>query len=59
MQPGDIIVAFNGEPVADASRLYRLLADSTVGSTATVRVIRGGRPLDLKIPVVSDSRARR
>ena len=58
MEPGDIIVAFNGQPVTDASQLYRAVADAPIGSTASVRVLRNGRTVDLKIPVVSDARRR-
>ncbi len=58
LRPGDIIVAFNGERIDDISRLYRLLADARIGSAAAVRVLRGGREVELKIPVVSDSAPR-
>jgi serine protease Do len=58
MRPGDIIVGFNSRPVDDPSALYRLVADAQVGSTATVRVLRGGRTLDLRVPIVVDSRSR-
>jgi serine protease Do len=59
MEPGDVVVAFNGKPVADPGQLYRLVADTEIGSTATVRVERAGRTVDLKIPIVADSRRRR
>jgi len=52
IRPGDVIVAFNGRPVDDPSQLYRLVADAQVGSTATVRVLRGGRPIDLRVPII-------
>ena len=55
LRPGDIIVGFNGERVDDISRLYRLLADARIGTAAAVRVLRNGREVALKIPVVSDS----
>ena len=58
LRPGDIIVAFNGDRVDDVSRLYRLLADARIGTAAAVRVLRNGREVALKIPVVSDSRTR-
>ena len=58
MRPGDIIVSFNGERVDDIARLYRLLADARIGTAASVRVLRNGREVDLKIPVASDSRTR-
>ncbi|MBM3772423.1 MAG: trypsin-like serine protease [Acidimicrobiia bacterium] len=57
LRPGDIITGFNGKPVDDPSSLYRLVADAAVGSTATVRVLRDGRSVDLRIPVVADPRS--
>jgi serine protease Do len=61
MRPGDVIVAFNGTPIDDPSQLQRAIADSKIGSTATVRVLRNGRSVDVKLPIVSsaNSRARR
>jgi serine protease Do len=58
IRPGDVIVAFNGQPVDDPSQLFRLIADAKIGSTATLAVIRNGRSLDIKLPVVADSRGR-
>jgi len=59
VRPGDVIVGFNGTRVDDPSQLYRLVADAKVGSTATVKVLRNGRTLDLRVPIVSDTRGRR
>jgi Do/DeqQ family serine protease len=59
VRPGDVIVGFNGTKVDDPSQLYRLVADARIGSTATIRVFRGGRTLDIKVPIVSDSRGHR
>jgi Do/DeqQ family serine protease len=59
VRPGDVIVGFNGTKVDDPSQLYRLVADARIGSTATIKVFRSGRTLDIKVPIVSDSRGRR
>jgi Do/DeqQ family serine protease len=59
VRPGDVIVGFNGTKVDDPSQLYRLVADARIGSTATIKVLRNGRALDLKVPIVSDARGRR
>jgi serine protease Do len=59
IRPGDVIVRFNGVTIEDPSQLYRLVADATIGSTATVRVLRNRQTLDYKVPIVSDSRTRR
>ena len=59
IRPGDVIVGFNNTPITDPSQLYRIVADARIGSTATVRVLRNGRTIDFKVPIVSDSRGRR
>ena len=59
VRPGDVIVGFNGTRVDDPSQLYRLVADAKIGSMATVRILRNGRALDIKVPIVSDARGRR
>ncbi|MGE3507643.1 MAG: trypsin-like peptidase domain-containing protein [Vicinamibacterales bacterium] len=51
LRPGDIIVALNARPVDDPSTLYRLVADAVVGSTATLRVLRDGRTVDLRVTI--------
>src|SRR5262249_24245804 len=58
LRPGDVIVAFNGQPVSDPSQFSRMVADAKIGSTATVKVLREGRPMEFKLPIVSTSRAR-
>jgi serine protease Do len=59
VRPGDVIVGFNGTRVDDPSQLYRLVADAKIGSTATIRLFRNGRTMDIKVPIVSDARGRR
>jgi len=55
LRPGDVIVGFNGQKIDDPSQFFRLVADARIGSTATVRVLRNGRAMDVKLPVVSSS----
>src|SRR5262252_3470910 len=55
LRPGDVIVAFNGQKIDDPSQFFRLVADAKVGSTASLRVLRNGRPLDFKLPIVSSA----
>jgi serine protease Do len=57
MRPGDVIVAFNGHQIDDPSQFSRLVADAPIGSTATVKVLRNGRTMEFKLPIVSSSRA--
>jgi serine protease Do len=52
VEPGDVIVSFNGQAVTDPAHLIQLVSDAQVGSTATVVVIREGRQLSLKIPIL-------
>jgi len=60
LRPGDLIVAFNGQPVNDPSHFQRMVLDARIGSTATVAVLREGRRVEFKLPIVSTStRARR
>jgi serine protease Do len=58
VRPGDVITAFNGQPVQDQSQLFRMMADAKIGSTAAIKVSRQGHALDFKLPIVTDSRRR-
>jgi Do/DeqQ family serine protease len=51
LRPGDIIVAFNGRPVEDASAFMRMLGDSKVGTTAKLEILRESRRLELTVPI--------
>jgi serine protease Do len=55
VEPGDVIVSFNGMPVVDGGALNRMIQDSRIGSTATMTVIREGRRLDLRVPIQSSA----
>jgi serine protease Do len=59
LRPGDVIVAFNGHVIDDPSQFSRLVADAPIGSTANLKVMRNGRPMEFKLAIVSSSRARR
>jgi serine protease Do len=58
IRPGDIIVGFNGTSLDDAHHLLRLLADAQIGSTATLELLRDGKSLTLRVPVVKEVRQR-
>ncbi len=49
--PGDVIVSVNGRAIADPSQFVRLIADSAIGSTVRVEVLRGGQRSTLRIPI--------
>ena len=55
LRPGDVIVAFNGRPVDDPSQFLRDVSDARIGSTAVVKVLRNGRPIEFKLPIASSS----
>jgi S1-C subfamily serine protease len=58
LRPGDVIVAFNGTAIGDPSQFLRLVSDAKPGTTATVRVLRAGRGIEFKLPIVSSATAR-
>ena len=51
LRPGDVIRSYNGTAVSDTGQLWRLIADSSVGSTATVEVLRQGQSTTIKVPI--------
>jgi serine protease Do len=55
LRPGDVIVSFNGQAIADASQLRRMVYDARIGATATLKVQRNGRPAEIKIPIESSA----
>jgi serine protease Do len=57
LRPGDVIVEFNRQPVEDPSQFFRLVADSKPGSTASIKVLREGKPFEFTLPIVSSSAA--
>jgi serine protease Do len=60
MRPGDVIVSFNGTNVEDEYHIMRLLADAKIGTTVVLGLLRDGKPLSVKVPIVkSMGQARR
>lgn len=51
IERGDLILAFNGEIVPDDRRLPRMVADTAIGSTVSIDVLRRGEPLTLEVEV--------
>jgi Do/DeqQ family serine protease len=52
LEPGDIIVSFNGQAINDPAHFIQLVSDARIGSSATLVVIREGRRVTLKVPVL-------
>ena len=55
LRPGDVIISFNGTPIAEGGTLSRLIQDAGIGSTATVTVLRDGERRELRIRITSTS----
>jgi serine protease Do len=51
IRSGDVILAWNGNPVDDSSALPALVADTAPGKLAKVRVWRDGKEQDLSVTV--------
>ena len=51
LDAGDIVVAFNGTDVPDPRRLDQLMSEAPIGSTATLRVLRDGKRIDVRVPI--------
>jgi Do/DeqQ family serine protease len=51
IRPGDVIITFNGQRVEDPSHFLRLLADSQIGSTAKLELIREGATINITVQV--------
>ncbi len=49
LQPGDIIVAFEGQPIDRSTQLQWLASTAGVGRPVTLRVQRATRPFDVKV----------
>ncbi|HEY8076723.1 MAG TPA: trypsin-like peptidase domain-containing protein [Labilithrix sp.] len=49
LQADDVIVAFDGQQVDKSSKLQWLASTAGVGKNVTVRVVRTGKPFDLKV----------
>jgi serine protease Do len=59
LEPGDIILSYNGTTISDTSQFIRLVADSQIGSTARVEILREGRRETVRIPIESQQEFRR
>jgi len=58
VEPGDVILSFNEQAIDDPAQFYRLVADARIGSSVTIGVLRNGRRVDVKVPIVTDSSTR-
>ncbi|HYD97288.1 MAG TPA: Do family serine endopeptidase [Noviherbaspirillum sp.] len=49
IQPGDVVVSFNGQPVQTTADLARLVGGTKPGTAVPVQVLRDGKTVDAKI----------
>jgi S1-C subfamily serine protease len=48
---GDVVRSYNGVAVLDTRQFYRLMLDSTPGSSAQVELVRDGSVQRIEVPV--------
>ena len=51
LEPGDVIIAFNGTTIEGASHFLRMLGDAEIGATSTLTIIRDGRRATVRVPI--------
>jgi serine protease Do len=49
LQSGDVILSFNDRPILDGSDLRNRVAEAELGTTARLKILRSGKPIDLKV----------
>ena len=59
LQPGDIVLAVNNQTVETPAQFTRMIQDSRIGSTVTLRVVRDGRQRDITVAIQASSSRRR
>lgn len=47
--PGDVITSFNGQEILEMKKLPRLVAETSINSTAEVALLRKGSPMKLQV----------
>jgi S1-C subfamily serine protease len=48
---GDVLVAIDGQPLADLTQLHSQLTEERIGREVTLRILRGGEPRDVAVTV--------
>jgi serine protease Do len=51
LRNGDIVLSFDGNPVADSRSMIRMVGDSAVGAEAAIEIVRDGRIMTLNAVV--------
>ena len=58
LEPGDVILRVNSTTIVDPSQFVRLIADSSIGSTVRIEILRDGRRSTLSIPIEAQQERR-
>jgi len=58
LEPGDIILSVNGTIISDPSQFVRMIADTSIGATVRVEILRDARRSTLRIPVEAQQERR-
>jgi len=56
IQPGDVITQFDGKQIDNTAKLRNRVADTPVGKSAEVTVIRDKKPVELKVKIAEQPR---
>ena len=51
VQEGDIIIEYDGKPINEQNRLTRLVGETEIGKTVSIKVLRKGKEVVLKITI--------
>ncbi|MDQ3445608.1 MAG: trypsin-like peptidase domain-containing protein [Pseudomonadota bacterium] len=51
LEPGDVMLSINSQPVVNSKAMLNLISQLPPGTDAKVRVVRGGRELDVQVAV--------
>ena len=58
LEPGDIVLSVNGTIISDPSQFVRMIADTSIGATVRVEILRDGRRSTLRIPIEAQQERR-
>ena len=51
LRPGDIVRSVNGQAVGNPSQFVRMIADSAIGSSVSIEIMREGKPTSVRVAV--------
>ena len=51
LKPGDFVTAIDGKAVASIDQLVRIVGDLAVGSRSSFKVVRDGKPVDVRVTI--------